>query len=134
MTTLAEELYRAIDENRARRLVIDSLSGLGIRFDAPSEVRNELFRIGALLRELNVTSLFIGEAASEDAQSLAGVEQFVSQGFITLNLVEGTDSLERSLVVWKMQNTSHSLKRHPFVICSDGIVIGAGRPKTKTRA
>ncbi len=134
MTTLAEELYRAVDENRARRLVIDSLSGLGIRFDAPSEVRNELFRIGALLRELNVTSLFIGEAADENAQSLAGVEQFVSQGFITLNLVENSDCLERSLVVWKMQNTAHSLKRHPFVICGEGIVIGGGRPKTKTRA
>ncbi|MFX1559606.1 MAG: ATPase domain-containing protein, partial [Promethearchaeota archaeon] len=50
MSTLAEEIYRAIDDTKAKRLVIDCISGLGIRFNEPSEVRTELFRISALLR------------------------------------------------------------------------------------
>ncbi len=123
MSTLAEEIYRAIAETKAKRLVIDCISGLGIRFSEPSEVRNELFRISALLQELKVTSLFISEIIEPDSQSRAGVEQFVTQGLITLNLSEVNGTLKRDLLVWKMKQTPHSLKKHPFRIGKSGIEI-----------
>ncbi len=123
MSTLAEEIYRAIDETKAKRLVIDCISGLGIRFSEPSEVRTELFRISALLRELKVTSLFISEIIDPDSQSRAGVEQFVTQGLITLNLSEANGALKRNLLVWKMKQTTHSLKKHSFKIGKSGIEV-----------
>lgn len=123
MSTLAEEIYRAIDETKAKRLVIDCISGLGIRFSEPSEVRTELFRISALLRELKVTSLFISEIIEPDSQSRAGVEQFVTQGLITLNLSEANGALKRDLLVWKMKQTTHSLKKHSFKIGKSGIEV-----------
>jgi len=132
MSTLAEEIYRAIDETKAKRLVIDCISGLGIRFSEPSEVRNELFRISALLRELQVTSLFISEIIEPDSQSRAGVEQFVTQGLITLNLSDANGALKRNLLVWKMKQTPHSLKKHAFKIGKSGIEIASkkkSRPK-----
>ena len=123
MTTLAETIYKVVDEYKAQRLVIDSLSGLTLRFGEPSEVRQELFRISALLNELEVTSLFISEITDPRFQSRAGVEQFVVQGLITLNLTEGDGGLQRDLLVWKMQQTSHSMKKHPYVIGKKGISI-----------
>ena len=123
MSTLAEEIYRAIDETKAKRLVIDCISGLGIRFSEPSEVRTELFRISALLRELKVTSLFISEIIDPDSQSRAGVEQFIAQGLITLNLSELNGALKRDLLVWKMKQTPHSLKKHTFKIGKTGIEV-----------
>ena len=132
MSTLAEEIYRAIDETKAKRLVIDCISGLGIRFSEPSEVRNELFRISALLRELKVTSLFISEIIEPDSQSRAGVEQFVTQGLITLNLCEANGTLKRDLLVWKMKQTPHSLKKHSFKIGKSGIEI-ASKKKSSTK-
>ncbi|MFX1605591.1 MAG: ATPase domain-containing protein [Promethearchaeota archaeon] len=123
MSTLAEEIYRAIDDTKAKRLVIDCISGLGIRFNEPSEVRTELFRISALLRELKVTSLFISEIIEPDSQSRAGVEQFVAQGLITLNLSEANGTLKRELLIWKMKQTPHSLKKHTFKIGKSGIEI-----------
>ena len=132
MSTLAEEIYRAIDETKAKRLVIDCISGLGIRFSEPSEVRNELFRINALLRELKVTSLFISEIIEPDSQSRAGVEQFVTQGLITLNLCEANGTLKRDLLVWKMKQTPHSLKKHSFKIGKSGIEI-AKKKKSSTK-
>jgi len=123
MSTLAEEIYRAIEETKAKRLVIDCISGLGIRFSEPSEVRNELFRISALLRELKVTSLFISEIIDPDSQSRAGVEQFITQGLITLNLSETNGTLKRDLLVWKMKQTPHSLKKHSFKIGKSGIEV-----------
>jgi KaiC/GvpD/RAD55 family RecA-like ATPase len=129
MSNLAEEIYRAVEDLRARRLVIDSLSGLGIRFNESSEVRNELFRISSLLGELNVTSLFIGELNSPELLSRAGVEQFVVQGVIVLNLCERDGALLRDLLIWKMKQTQHSMKRHPFTINSRGIEIGPRAPE-----
>jgi KaiC/GvpD/RAD55 family RecA-like ATPase len=131
MSTLAEEIYRAIDETKAKRLVIDCISGLGIRFSEPSEIRNELFRISALLRELKVTSLFISEIIEPDTQSRAGVEQFVTQGLITLNLSEVNGTLKRDLLVWKMKQTPHSLKKHSFKIGKSGIEMAV---KKKSRS
>ncbi|MBY8997195.1 MAG: hypothetical protein KGD60_05645 [Candidatus Thorarchaeota archaeon] len=128
-STLAEEIYKAIDETKAKRLVIDCISGLGIRFSEPSEVRTELFRINALLQELKVTSLFINEIIEPDSQSRAGVEQFVTQGLITLNLCEANGVLKRDLLVWKMKQTPHSLKKHSFKIGQSGIEI-ATKKKT----
>lgn len=109
--------------------MIDCISGLGIRFSEPSEVRTELFRINALLQELKVTSLFINEIIEPDSQSRAGVEQFVTQGLITLNLCEANGVLKRDLLVWKMKQTPHSLKKHSFKIGQSGIEI-ATKKKT----
>lgn len=131
MSNLAEELYRAVEDMKARRLVIDSLSGLGIRFSEPSEIRNELFRISSLLGELNVTSLFIGELNNPESLSRAGVEQFVVQGVIVLNLSEKNGSLERDLLIWKMRQTQHSMKKHPFIISGRGIEVGSHAPERR---
>jgi len=133
MTTLAEEIYRAIDETKARRLVIDCISGLGIGLDEPSQIRTELFRICALLQELKVTSLLIGEIVDPESHSRAGVEQFVTQGLITLNLSEVNGTLKRDLLVWKMKQTPHSLKSHPFTIGRSGIELSV-KKSTKKRS
>jgi KaiC/GvpD/RAD55 family RecA-like ATPase len=133
MSTLAEEIYRAIDETKAKRLVIDCISGLGIRFNEPSEVRTELFRISALLRELKVTSLFISEIIEPDSQSRAGVEQFITQGLITLNLSETNGTLKRNLLVWKLKQTPHSLKKHPFKIGKSGIEVSSKKKSSSKK-
>ncbi|MHA2360238.1 MAG: ATPase domain-containing protein [Candidatus Thorarchaeota archaeon] len=131
MTTLAEEIYRAIDETKAKRLVIDCISGLGISSNEPSHIRNELFKISALLSELKVTSLLLGEIVEPDSQSRAGVEQFVTQGLITLNLSEVNGILKRDLLIWKMKQTHHSMKKHPFTIGKSGIEISPKKKSSK---
>ncbi|MFW9813104.1 MAG: ATPase domain-containing protein [Candidatus Thorarchaeota archaeon] len=132
MTTLAEEIYRAIDETNARRLVIDCISGLGIGLSEPSQIRNELFKICALLQELKVTSLLIGEIVDPETHSRAGVEQFVTQGLVTLNLSEVNGTLKRDLMIWKMKQTKHSLKAHPFSIGKSGIEIATRKSSKKS--
>ncbi len=123
MATLAEEIYAATSELRAQRLVLDSIMALDIRLGDSAEVRNAVYRISALLRELGVTSLLIGEFNGSPAHGHLGMEQYVTQGLILLDLEEIDSSLRRSLVVWKMRQTAHSLRRHRFVIASDGIRI-----------
>ncbi|MBD3405879.1 MAG: hypothetical protein GF411_07095 [Candidatus Lokiarchaeota archaeon] len=123
VSALAEEIYRAVHDISAKRLVLDSISGLGIRFDQPVEVRNAVFTISALLRELEITALFVSEIVHRDALSLAGVEQYIAQGLITLNLLQNNNSLERSLTIWKMRGSAHSLKCHKLQIDDTGIRV-----------
>jgi KaiC/GvpD/RAD55 family RecA-like ATPase len=130
VSTLAEEIYRAVEDSKAKRLVIDCISALGMKFNEPSEVRSELFRISALLQELKVTSLLMSETINPDAHSRAGVEQFVTQGLISLNLFEVNGTLKRDLLIWKMRQTSHSLKKHTFTIGKKGIEIKARKSTT----
>jgi KaiC/GvpD/RAD55 family RecA-like ATPase len=132
METLAETIYSAIEETKAKRLVLDGISGLTLRFNEPAEVRRELYRISALLNELQVTSIFIGEVDNPYTQSREGVEQYIAQGLITLNLRENDGGLERDLLIWKMRMTSHSMKRHPYVIGKDGIKVSKPKPKRKS--
>ena len=121
--TLAEAIYEAIQGITAQRVVIDSLSGLSIRYSEPSDVRNAVFTISSLLSELGVTSILIGETNNPLEQSKAGVEQFLTQGLIVLNLAENKTGLTRDLLIWKMLQTSHSLKRHDFKIDDSGISL-----------
>jgi KaiC/GvpD/RAD55 family RecA-like ATPase len=121
--SLAEEIYRAVDDIKAKRLVFDCIPALGMKSDSPIEVRSEVFRISALLRELGVTSLLISETVGPTSPNRAGVEQFVTQGLISLDLRETDGSLNRDLLIWKMRQTAHSMRRHPFAIGNSGIEV-----------
>ena len=129
MDSLAEMIYNVIESTDAKRLVLDSIPGLMLRFNEPSEVRRELYRLSSLLNELRMTSLFIGEIDTKHES--VGVEKFVTQGLITLDISETNGILKRSLLVRKMRFTSHDMKRHEFVIGKSGIKISKTSSKEK---
>jgi len=51
-----------------------------------------------------------------------GVEH-AADGIIRLDLDEAEGRLWRSMIVWKMRGTSHSMQRHPFDITDKGIIV-----------
>ncbi|MEX2702300.1 MAG: ATPase domain-containing protein [Candidatus Baldrarchaeia archaeon] len=120
---LAKEIYRAAKDLGSQRIALDSISALGVRFDDILQIRTSIFKLSALLRELEVTSIMTTEIANPNQISRFGVEEFIAQGVIILHLDEEHDELRRSLIVRKMRGTSHSLKRHPFEITPKGIVV-----------
>ncbi len=75
---------------------------------------------------------FIGEIDDPSTQSRVGVEQFIAQGLITLNLRESDGGLDRDLLIWKMRLTSHSMKKHPYIIGDKGIQVKTTTAKRKT--
>ncbi len=123
LSTLAQEIYDAVEEMRANRVVIDSLSALNINFGESSKIRNDIYKLSALLRQLGVTSILVCDTTSPNALSRTGVEEFVTQGLILLGLDMVNDKLNRNLLIWKMRSTTHSMKKHTFVISENGIKI-----------
>ncbi len=124
LATLAEEIYTVVNESGAKRLTIDSFSALNLPSTTPSVVRGEVLRISALLNELGLTSLLISDTPPNGVLSQPTAGHHVAQGLVILHLDMTNLSLRRSIVVWKMRHTSHSLRWHELTIEGDGIHIG----------
>lgn len=114
-------LRTAVKDVGAKRLVIDSVTTLYI--NKPAMARSVVMQLKRVLAGMGVTSLFVSQiSVGETGFGGPGVEHGVD-GIIRLDLDEMDGELRRSLIVWKMRGTSHSMKRHPFEITDRGIVV-----------
>jgi KaiC/GvpD/RAD55 family RecA-like ATPase len=123
-----EDIFEIIESNireiGARRVVIDSISALGIYVKDPTELRRMILQVSNMLRKNDCTSLLISEILSnENSLSRFGVEEFVSDGVILLHNVLVSGEYRRGLSVWKMRSTNHSKKIHPYRISQKGFVV-----------
>ena len=111
----------AIKDINAKRVVIDSVTTLYI--NKPAMARSIVMQLKRVLAGLGVTSIFVSQiSVGERGFGGPGVEHGVD-GIIRLDLDEIDGELKRSLIVWKMRGTSHSMRRHPFEITDRGIVV-----------
>jgi len=124
----AEDIYDLIESNikkiGAKRVVIDSISALGLYVRDSAEIRRMIFNVSLLLRKLNCTSIVTSEILPlQNALSRFGVEEFVSDGIIVLYYLRSESQFARSLTVWKMRGSKHSKKLHPYDITDNGIIV-----------
>lgn len=123
-----EDIYELIETNikkiNAERVVIDSVSALGLYVRDAPEIRRMIFNIAFLLRKLSCTTILVSEILPmQEALSRFGVEEFVTDGVIVLYYTRVGSQFSRSLTVWKMRNSDHSNKIHPYRITNKGIVV-----------
>ncbi|MET1125020.1 MAG: KaiC domain-containing protein [Archaeoglobaceae archaeon] len=114
-------LRQAIKDVNAKRVVVDSVTTLYI--NRPAAARSIILQLKRVLAGTGCTSIFVSQiSVGERGFGGPGVEHGVD-GIIRLDLDEVDGELKRSLIVWKMRGTSHSMRRHPFEITSKGIVV-----------
>jgi len=123
-----EDIYELIETNvkkiNAERVIIDSVSALGLYVRDTPEIRRMIFNIAFLLRKLNCTTILVSEILPmQEALSRFGVEEFVTDGVIVLYYTRIGSQFSRSLTIWKMRNSDHSNKIHPYRITNKGLVI-----------
>jgi KaiC domain protein len=118
---LIDVMKEAIDEIGAKRVGIDSITTLYL--NKPMMARKTVFLLKKVLAGLGCTALFVSQiSVGERGFGGPGVEHAVD-GIIKLDLDEINGELKRSLIVWKMRGTSHSMRRHPFDITDKGIIV-----------
>jgi KaiC domain protein len=118
---LVSVIKQAINDIGAKRAVVDSVSTLYLT--KPSVARNIVMQLKRVLSGLGVTSILVSQVSvSERGFGGPGVEH-AADGIIRLDLDEIDGELKRSLIVWKMRGTAHSMRRHPFEITSKGIEV-----------
>ncbi|RLG54674.1 MAG: KaiC domain-containing protein [Thermoproteota archaeon] len=118
---LIDIVRTAVKENDAQRVVIDSVSTLYIT--KPAIARGVVLQLKRVLSGLGCTSILVSQVSvTERGFGGPGVEH-AADGIIRLDLDEAEGRLWRSMIVWKMRGTSHSMQRHPFDITDKGIIV-----------
>ncbi|RLE89990.1 MAG: KaiC domain-containing protein [Thermoprotei archaeon] len=118
---LIDVIREAIRDIKAKRVVIDSVTTLYIT--KPVIARNVVMQLKRVLSGLGCTSMLVSQVSvTERGFGGPGVEH-AADGIIRLDLDEVGGELKRSIIVWKMRGTKHSMRRHPFDITDRGIVI-----------
>ncbi len=117
-------LESTIREIKATRVVIDSISALGLHIRDKEELRRMIFNISFSMKKLDCTTFIVSEIVpGSKGLSRYGVEEFVSDGVIVLYYERIDASFLRAMQVWKMRGSAHSEKLHPYRIGQDGLRV-----------
>ncbi len=120
---LIDVLREAIRDVGAERAVIDSVTTLYIT--KPALARSMVLQLKKILSGMGCTSILISQVSvTERGFGGPGVEH-AADGIIRLDLDEVNGELKRSLIVWKMRETAHTMRRQPFEITNEGIIFKA---------
>jgi circadian clock protein KaiC len=130
---LLDDLTEAIDRVQARRVVIDSLSELGL-YLAPEfrhDFRHAVFRMLSALAKRGVTVVLtvgLDDRFTELRFSQADIS-FLTDAIVAMRYVETAGRLSRLISVVKLRGCSHSTDLREFRITDDGIAISAHPPQ-----
>lgn len=123
-----EDVFDLLESNireiKATRVVVDSISALGLHIKDEGELRKMIFDLSMILRKLSCTSLMVSEIVpGSKGLSRYGVEEFVADSVIVLYYERLQSSFSRAIQVWKVRGSPHSEKLHPYNISKKGIVV-----------
>lgn len=122
------DLVTAIHALKARRVVIDSLSGFELAL-APTfreDFRESLYRMVAVLTGKGITLMLTAELEDSyvDLRFSPHGTAFLTDTIIMQRYIELKGELRRVMAVVKVRGSAHSKELHDFEITADGIVIG----------
>ena len=122
---LNARVENAVHRVGARRVSIDSIGAILVRFPDLAVVRHEVFRLVASLEQLGVTSVITSERTSEyDGASRHGVEEFVVDNVIILRNALHGERRRRTIEVVKFRAAAHRSGEWLFTIDpEEGIVV-----------
>jgi KaiC/GvpD/RAD55 family RecA-like ATPase len=117
-------LESTVRQTKATRVVVDSVSAIGLHIKDKTELRRMIFNLSLILRKLGCTALISSEIVpGSKGISRYGVEEFVSDSVIVLYYERLQSTFSRALQVWKVRGSAHSEKLHPYKIDENGITV-----------
>jgi len=118
-------IYRVVKAIRAKRLLIDSIPSIAFRLKEEKRIRNVLLQLNTILLEMGVTAILTTEAPDPSRGKISryGMEEYIARGVILLDFMERDVELKRYLLIRKMRETKHQMKKFPFEITEEGIVV-----------
>jgi circadian clock protein KaiC len=125
---MLHEIVEATHRLKARRLVIDSLSGFELAL-APTfreDFRESLYRMVAVLTGMGITMMMTAELEDSyrDLRFSPHGTAFLTDAIIMQRYIELNGQLQRVLAVVKVRGSAHSKDLRAFEITDHGIVMG----------
>jgi KaiC domain protein len=125
ITRVKGELPEFIKKFGAQRIVIDSVSLLGMMFADDVERRARLFSLCNQIRKTDATCIFTAETKDDNPYSSRdGIVEYVSDGVISLRFIYGESrSVQLVTQIIKMRRHKHSRDPKPYNITDKGIEV-----------
>ncbi|MGZ8271227.1 MAG: RAD55 family ATPase [Methylophilus sp.] len=122
------ELIKMISKMKAKRVVIDSLSGfeLALAPEFSEDFRGSLYRMVAELTSMGVTILMTTELEDRytDLRFSPYGSAFLADAIIVQRYIENEGQFKRVISVVKVRGSDHSKDIRLYEITDDGIIIG----------
>jgi len=123
LSPLVKRIEYAIGKVNAKRVVVDSIDALFSRFSNKDVVRTALYQIFAKLKKSGVTALITAEKTEKEELSRYGVEEFVADGVIVLELIKGQQQFVRKIFVKKIRGMGFRSGVMEFEIEENGLNV-----------
>jgi circadian clock protein KaiC len=120
---LVKRIEYAIGKVKAKRVVVDSIDALFSRFSNKDVIRTALYQISTELKKSGVTALISAEKTGNEQLSRYGVEEFVADGVVELELIKGQQQFIRRVFIKKLRGTGYRSGVVEFEILEDGLKV-----------
>jgi circadian clock protein KaiC len=113
-----------VESFKAKRLVIDSFTSLAQAFEKLIDARVMLHvAIGKVIRNEGCTTMLLAEMPYGENRIGLGIEEFVADGIIVMDIHTAKGIPRRTIAVRKMRGTSISLRPSSYKISDRGLVV-----------
>ncbi len=121
---LVDSIAGQVEEQKIRRLVLDSVTSVCYRIKDQERIRDFLLRLGTILSAKGCTSLLVSEIrSSEEGYSRWGVEEALADGVVVTGNLERRGDLLRTLQIVKMRGTTHSRAKYVLDLTTSGVLL-----------
>ena len=121
---LADTIAGLVEEQKIKRLVLDSVTSVCYRIREQERIRDFLLRLGTVLSAKGCTTLLVSEIrSSEEGYSQWGVEEALADGVIVTGNLERRGDLLRTLQIVKMRGTTHSRAKYVLDLTTSGVLL-----------
>ncbi len=115
---LASTLGEFVEENKIKRIVIDSLSAIFYGIEDRTVMRDFLLSLSDSLYENDCTAMLVSDVHSD-----GDIESVVADGIIVMGNYERHSYLLRTMQVMKMKGTGHSRAKYVIDLTTLGILV-----------
>jgi len=117
---LTKFILNSIKKIKAKRIVIDSISILGMQYTDKFYMRQGMQGMIQSLENFDVTSLLISEFSDNNEVPL---EWFVTSGIIQLDNQIIDNNMKRTIKISKLRGMEHSEQVHPLKLGNEGLYV-----------
>ena len=123
MTSLADTIKHSAKKIDAKRLVIDPITGIMVRYPNASERHYAVMDLVQAMSDTGCTSLIISDLRASALEREFQFEEYLAQGVILLQSTKKERQLIRALQIEKMRGIPHDNQLRPYQITNQGIEV-----------